>query len=161
LLFAHQPGVRVGADAACSRSATRRCGVEPACRRPAHRQGRPQPSGPGRQPLCRPREPRAAFPEDHLYRIVDELQAIAGETRPSVSRVAPNGFLSRRTVPRVIMGARNEAQLRDNLGAAEFRLSPEQVVRLDAVSARPPIYPYWHQWEVFADRNPPPVTIAK
>jgi len=38
---------------------------------------------------------------------------------------------------------------------------PEQGARLDAVSARPPIYPYWHQWEEFADRNPPPVPMAK
>src|SRR5262245_16572515 len=102
-----------------------------------------------------------AFPEDHLYRIVDELEAIAGETDRSVSQVALNWVLHRPTVCAIIIGARNEVQLRDNLGAAEFRLTPEQVARLDAVSARPPIYPYWHQWEVFGDRNPPPVPIAK
>ena len=61
----------------------------------------------------------------------------------------------------MIIGARNEAQLRDNLGAADFRLSPDQLARLDAVSDRPPIYPYWHQWEEFAYRNPPPVPMAK
>jgi len=102
-----------------------------------------------------------AFPEDHLYRIIDELEAIAGETDRSVSQVALNWVLHRPTVSTIIIGARNEVQLRDNLSAAEFRLTPEQVARLDAVSARPPIYPYWHQWEVFADRNPPPVPIAK
>jgi aryl-alcohol dehydrogenase-like predicted oxidoreductase len=104
---------------------------------------------------------RPACPEDHLYRIVDELEAIAAEIGRSVSQVALNWVLSRPTVSTVIVGARNEAQLRDNLGAAEFRLSPEQVARLDAISARPPIYPYWHQWESFADRNPPPVPMAK
>ena len=102
-----------------------------------------------------------AFPEDHLYRIIDELDAIAGECGRSVSQVALNWVLNRPTVSTVIIGARNEAQLRDNLSAAEFRLSPEQVARLESVSARPPIYPYWHQWEEFAERNPPPVTIAK
>ena len=101
------------------------------------------------------------FPEDHLYRIVDELEALARETGRSVSQVALNWVLHRPTVSSVIIGARNEAQLRDNLPAAEFRLLPEQGARLDAVSARPPIYPYWHQWEEFADRNPPPVPMAK
>jgi hypothetical protein len=47
------------------------------------------------------------------------------------------------------------------LGAAEFRLSAERMIRLDAVSSRPPIYLYWHHWEEFAERNPSPVTIAK
>ncbi len=102
-----------------------------------------------------------AFPEDHLYRIVDELEAIAGECSRSVSQVSLNWLLCRPTVSTVVIGARNEEQLRANLAAAEFRLSPDQMARLDAVSARPPIYPYWHQWEEFSERNPPPVTIAK
>ena len=102
-----------------------------------------------------------ALPEDQLYLITDELEALARETGRSIAQVALNWVLHRPTVSTVIIGARNEAQLRDNLGAADFRLSPEQVARLDAVSARPPIYPYWHQWEEFADRNPPPVPMAK
>jgi aryl-alcohol dehydrogenase-like predicted oxidoreductase len=101
-----------------------------------------------------------AYPEEQLYRIVDVLEAIAGETGHSVSQVALNWVLNRPSVASVIIGARNEAQLRDNLGAAEFALSGEQVSRLDAASARPPVYPYWHQWSVFSDRNPPPVAIT-
>ena len=75
--------------------------------------------------------------------------------------MALNWVLHRPTVCTVVIGARNETQLRENLGAADFRLSPEQAAQLDAVSARAPIYPYWHQWEEFADRNPPPVSMAK
>ena len=102
-----------------------------------------------------------AYPEDQLYRIVDELQAIAGETGRSVNQVALNWVLHRPSVATIIIGARTEAQLRDNLGAAEFQLSADQVKRLDAVSERPPIYPYWHQREEFLDRNPPPVPPVK
>jgi len=100
-----------------------------------------------------------AFPLDHLYRIVDELETIAGETGRSISQVALNWVLHRPTVATIIIGARNEAQLRENLGAAEFRLSPQQVARLDAASARPAAYPYWHQWDAFGERNPPSVPI--
>jgi diketogulonate reductase-like aldo/keto reductase len=56
----------------------------------------------------------------------------------------------------VVVGARDEAQLRSNLGALGWSLTPEQVARLDAASARTPTYPYWHQMD-FAERNPPPV----
>ena len=101
------------------------------------------------------------FPLDHLYRIVDVLEALAGELGRSVSQVALNWVLGRPSVSTVIIGARNEAQLRDNLGAAGFKLSAEQVARLDAASAVPPIYPYWHQWSVFGDRNPPPVPMTE
>ncbi len=101
------------------------------------------------------------FPLDHLYRIVDVLEAIAGELGRSVSQVALSWLLGRPSVSTVIIGARNEAQLRDNLGAAEFKLSAEQIARLDAASAVPPIYPYWHQWSVFGDRNPPPVPMTE
>jgi aryl-alcohol dehydrogenase-like predicted oxidoreductase len=59
-------------------------------------------------------------------------------------------------VATVIIGARNEEQLRENLGAVGWALTPEQVARLDAVSARTPPYPYWHQ-QGFRSRNPAPV----
>jgi aryl-alcohol dehydrogenase-like predicted oxidoreductase len=101
-----------------------------------------------------------AVPEEELYTIVDALEAIARETGRSVSQVALAWVLGRPSVTCVIVGARNEAQLRDNLGAAGFTLSAEQVARLDAASARPPIYPYWHQWSNFAERNPAPVAIG-
>jgi aryl-alcohol dehydrogenase-like predicted oxidoreductase len=102
-----------------------------------------------------------AYPDEQLYAIVDVLEAIAGELGRSVSQVALNWILQRPTVATVVIGARNEKQLRDNLGAAEFKLSTEQVARLDGASARPPIYPYWHQQRTFSDRNPPPVPMPK
>ena len=63
--------------------------------------------------------------------------------------------LQRPTVSTVVIGARNEEQLRQNLGAVEWNLTPAQVASLDAASAVPPIYPYWHQ-RGFAERNPFP-----
>jgi aryl-alcohol dehydrogenase-like predicted oxidoreductase len=102
-----------------------------------------------------------AFPKDQLFKIVDELEVVAREIGRSVSQVAISWVLHRPTVSTIIIGARNEMQLRDNLGSASFRLTAEQGARLDAASARPPIYPYWHQWEEFSDRNPPPVPMAK
>src|SRR5205823_6363629 len=67
-----------------------------------------------------------AYPQERLYRIVDELEAVSLETGRSVSQVALNWVLHRPSVSNVIIGARNEAQLRDNLGASGFALSPEQ-----------------------------------
>jgi aryl-alcohol dehydrogenase-like predicted oxidoreductase len=99
------------------------------------------------------------FPREHLYSIVDELEAIAGETGRSVAQVALNWVLHRPTVSSVVVGARDERQLRENLVTAEFRLDKEQAARLDKVSLRLPIYPYWHQWIGFSDRNPPPVPM--
>lgn len=95
-------------------------------------------------------------PEEQFYATVETLEAIAGELGRSVSQVALNWVLQRPTVSTVIIGARNEEQLKDNLKAAEFKLSPEQMKRLDDVSARPRIYPYWHQMRTSMDRNPPP-----
>jgi len=95
-------------------------------------------------------------PADELiYRVVDVLEAIAGEVGRSVSQVALNWVLQRPTVSTIVIGARNEQQLRDNLGAASFTLSREQVSRLDQASAVPKAYPYWHQGG--GKRNPYPV----
>lgn len=99
-------------------------------------------------------------PEDRLYAVTDALEAVAAETGRTVAQVALNWVLQRPTVASLVIGARNEAQLRDNLAAVEFTLTAEQVARLDAASAVPPTYPYWHQWQVFAERNPPPVPVA-
>ena len=96
-------------------------------------------------------------PEEYLYRVVDALDAVAKETGRSVPQVALNWLLQRPSVSTVIIGARNEAQLRQNLGAVGWKLSSGQVARLDAASAVPLPYPYWHQRGTFADRNPPPV----
>ena len=82
---------------------------------------------------------------ERLFDIVAVLEDIARETGTTVPQVAINWVLHRPTVASVVIGARSEAQLRENLGAAEWRLEPAHVARLDAVSNRRPIYPYWHQ----------------
>ncbi|HET9597073.1 MAG TPA: aldo/keto reductase [Anaeromyxobacteraceae bacterium] len=93
---------------------------------------------------------------EHLYAVVDALDAVSRETGKTVPQIAIAWLLSRPTVSSVIIGARDEAQLRDNLGAAGWQLTPAQVASLDAASARPLPYPSWHQRQ-FRDRNPPPV----
>jgi len=92
--------------------------------------------------------------DEHLFSVVDALDAVAKETGKSVPQIALNWLLGRPTVSSVIMGARNEQQLRDNLGAAAWSLTAEQTARLDAASQCTPIYPYWHQHQTAADRNP-------
>ncbi len=94
--------------------------------------------------------------EEVLYRVVDALDEVAGETGKTIPQVALNWLLQRPTVTSVIIGARNETQLRQNLAAAGWNLSQEQVARLDAASEIDPIYPYWHQRN-FTERNPLPV----
>ena len=96
-----------------------------------------------------------AVPEEHLYRVVDALDAVAAETGRSVPQVALNWLLRKPSVASVIIGARNEQQLRDNLAAATFVLTAEQVARLDAASEPQVAYPYWHQRQ-FQIRNPLP-----
>jgi aryl-alcohol dehydrogenase-like predicted oxidoreductase len=93
--------------------------------------------------------------DERLYQVVDALDLVARETGKTVPQVAINWLLRRPSVSSVIIGARNEEQLRQNLGAAGWALSGEQVARLDAASAATPAYPYWHQ-RTF-ERNPPPV----
>jgi aryl-alcohol dehydrogenase-like predicted oxidoreductase len=94
--------------------------------------------------------------DEYVYRVVDALDAVAEETGKSVPQVALNWLLRRPTVSSVIIGARDEAQLRQNLGAVGWTLTPEQVAKLDQASARPAVYPYWHQVG-FGERNPSPV----
>ena len=94
--------------------------------------------------------------EETLYRTVELMDELAGETGKTHAQIALNWLLQRPTVTSVIFGARNEEQLRANLGAIGWQLSAEQMSRLDAASAIPPIYPYWHQ-RGFKERNPLPV----
>ena len=84
-------------------------------------------------------------PDELLYKVVDVLDEIAKETGKTIPQIALNWLLQRPTVANVIMGARDEKQLRDNLGAAGWSLSKEHVAKLDAASDVTPIYPYWHQ----------------
>ena len=96
--------------------------------------------------------------EERLYDVVDVLEDIAGETGKSVPQIAINWLLQRPTVSTVLIGARNEQQLRDNLGAVGWSLTADQVDRLDEVSRVTPPYPYYPYWNgQFTERNPPPV----
>jgi aryl-alcohol dehydrogenase-like predicted oxidoreductase len=94
--------------------------------------------------------------DEFLYTVVEALDAVAAETGKTVPQIALNWLLQRPTVSSVIIGARNEEQLRQNLAAAGWNLTAEQVAKLDKASAVTPVYPYWHQRN-FAERNPPPV----
>ena len=97
------------------------------------------------------------MPAEQFNTIIDVLREIAAEHGRSVSQIALNWVLHRPTISTLVVGARNAEQLRDNLATVEFKLSDEQVRRLDEASAGPLIYPYWHQRLTFKDRNPPPV----
>jgi len=84
------------------------------------------------------------------------LDEVAAETGKSVPQIALNWLLQRPTVSTVVIGARNEEQLKQNLGAVGWNLTKEQVAKLDAASDVTPVYPYWHQ-RGFQERNPLPV----
>jgi aryl-alcohol dehydrogenase-like predicted oxidoreductase len=96
-------------------------------------------------------------PDEYLYTVVDALDKVAAETGKTVAQVALNWLLQRPTVSSIILGARNEEQLRQNLGAAGWNLTKAQVETLDKASDRLSIYPYWHQRKFFSGRNPLPV----
>jgi aryl-alcohol dehydrogenase-like predicted oxidoreductase len=93
--------------------------------------------------------------DEYLYRVVDALEEVAKETGKSVPQIAINWLLQRPSVANVIIGARNEEQLRQNLAAVGWNLTREQVAKLDTASVTPRAYPYWHQASF--ERNPPPV----
>ncbi len=120
------------------------------------RRGQPRPEISRLQDL-RNVEAGPQVPDDYLYAVVDVLDALAAETGRTVPQIALNWLLQRPTVSTLVIGARNEDQLRQNLGAAGWQLTSEQVARLDAASAVTPIYPYWHQ-RGFAERNPFPTS---
>jgi aryl-alcohol dehydrogenase-like predicted oxidoreductase len=94
--------------------------------------------------------------DEYLYKVVDALDEVASEVGKTVPQVALNWLLQRPTVATIIIGARNEEQLKQNLGAIGWNLTKEQVAKLDAASVTPFAYPYWHQ-KGFAERNPFPV----
>ena len=90
-----------------------------------------------------------------LYDVVDALDAVATDTGKTIPQVALNWLLQRPTVCNIVVGARNEEQLKQNLGAVGWKLSPEQIKVLDDASRVTPTYPYWHQMG-FDERNPKP-----
>jgi aryl-alcohol dehydrogenase-like predicted oxidoreductase len=95
-------------------------------------------------------------PDEYLYKVVDAIDEISKETGKTVPQIALNWLLRRPTISTLIIGARNEEQLKANLGAVGWKLTPEQVAKLDAASEVPLSYPYWHQRQ-FGERNPKPV----
>jgi aryl-alcohol dehydrogenase-like predicted oxidoreductase len=94
--------------------------------------------------------------DEHVYRVVDAIDEVAKETGKTVPQIAINWLLRRPTVATVIIGARDAEQLRQNLGALDWNLTPAHLAKLDTSSATTPVYPYWHQ-RGFTERNPFPV----
>ncbi len=120
------------------------------------RRGQPLPEGTrGSSQLNKDAGPQVD--QTYVYKVVDALDAVAAETGKTVAQIALNWLLQRPTVATLVIGARNEEQLRQNLGAVGWNLTPEQVAKLDAASAVPRTYPYWHQG-FFAARNPFPTS---
>ena len=126
----------------------RRGGVEPARLGPPDRQDPPRPAAARRPAGCRARLPTTSArrsPTSTSTRSSTRSTRSPQETGKTVPQIALNWLLQRPTVATVIIGARNEEQLRQNLGAVGWNLTPEQVARLDAATATTPAYPYWHQ----------------
>jgi aryl-alcohol dehydrogenase-like predicted oxidoreductase len=94
--------------------------------------------------------------DEYLYTVVDAIDEVAKETGKTVPQIALNWLLQRPTIATVILGARNEEQLKQNLASEGWNLTTEQVKRLDDASAAPRAYPYWHQAQ-FSERTPLPV----
>ena len=98
--------------------------------------------------------------DERLYRVVDVLDEVAAETGKTVAQIALNWLLQRPTVSTILIGARNEEQLRQNLGAVGWNLSAEQTARLSKAGQTTPPYPYYPYWNgQFLERNPPPVNV--
>jgi aryl-alcohol dehydrogenase-like predicted oxidoreductase len=93
--------------------------------------------------------------DERLYHVVDVLDEIAQAREKSITQVALNWLLGRPSVVNVVVGARDEQQLLQNLGAVGWTLDADEVARLDAASYEVPVYPYWHQ-KGFDQRNPKP-----
>jgi aryl-alcohol dehydrogenase-like predicted oxidoreductase len=118
------------------------------------RRGQPLPAG---SRLHETAEFGPPVPDELLYQVVDALELVAAETGRTVPQIAINWLLRRPTVSTVIIGARTEEQLRDNLGAVGWELSTEHLAALDAASGRTAPYPYfpYRRQEGFARLNPP------
>jgi aryl-alcohol dehydrogenase-like predicted oxidoreductase len=116
------------------------------------RRGQPLPAG---SRLHKTADMGPQVGDEYLFKVVDALLEVAKETGKSVTQVALNWLVQRPSISTVIFGARNEEQLRQNLGAVGWNLSAEQIAKLDTASDVTPVYPYWHQRQ-FLERNPLP-----
>jgi aryl-alcohol dehydrogenase-like predicted oxidoreductase len=118
------------------------------------RRGQPLPEG---SRLHKTHADAPPVESERLFKVVDCLEEIAGQTGKSVPQIALNWVLQRPTVATVIIGARDEKQLVENIGAVGWSLSPEQMAMLDAASTVYPLYPQWHQRRYTLERIPSPV----
>jgi len=114
------------------------------------RRGQESPTGTRRSARGDP----GTIDEQRGYAILDALRQIAENRRASIAQASLNYLLRKPGVSSVIMGARTEEQLRDNLGAATWEMTTDEVRLLDKLSAPPLIYPYWHQRRFAIDRMP-------
>ncbi len=159
VLLADRAGVRVGVDAAGARPEGWRGRMEPAWLGAPDRQDPSRAAAAGRQPAPQ-QDGRRYWPAGRgrvpLSRCGRDRRKLPQKMGKTVPQVALNWLSQRPSVSNIIIGARNEEQLRQNLGAIGWSLTGEQIAALDAASAKTLAYPYWHQ-RFFADRNPPPV----
>ncbi len=114
---------------------------------------------PGQSRLHATAEAGPPVEDDHLYRVTDALEAVSAETGRSIPQVALNWLVSRPSVTSVLIGARNEEQLKQNIEATSWQLTLEQIATLDRASLTTPVSPYWHQVR-FSERNPFPTDIG-
>jgi len=120
------------------------------------RRGQPQPES---SRLKKTADYGPPVSDEQVFRAVDAIDEVAKENGKTVSQIALNWLLRKPTISSVIIGARNEEQLKQNLAAVDFKLSEAQVKVLDAATTPVVPYPYWHQ-RLFADRNPIPKAFA-
>ena len=158
VLFADRSRLRMGVDAAWTRSTSWRGRLESAWLGEAHRKDPPRAADTGghawgKQIQRRSRTSDFAGISLHRCGCAGRDRRGTGKTVP---QIALNWLLQRPTVATLVIGARNEEQLRANLGAIGWNLSADHIAKLDAVSAVNPPYPYWHQRAHFSERNPPP-----
>jgi len=97
---------------------------------------------------------------EHVYKVVDAIDEVAKETGKTVPQIALNWLLRQPTISTLVIGARDEKQLRANLAATGWELTADQIAKLDAASQTPLAYPYWHQVQ-FGERNPFPVSQTR
>ncbi len=119
---------------------------------------RKSPSPPSVSRLHATSEAGPPVEDDYFFNVIDVLEEIVSETGKSIPQIAINWLLQRPTVANVILGARNEEQLKDNLGSVGWNLSKDQMERLGKASQKTLPYPYWHQLKSIKESTPPPVT---
>ena len=145
----------MGTHAAGPRSKSRRHGLESARLGPPDRKNSPRSAASRRSRLHKTAEYGPPVDDEYLYNVVDVLDEVAKETGKTIPQIALNWLLQRPTVANVIIGARNEEQLRAKPRRSRMESDRRANRQLDAASDRTPTYPYWHQRQF--ERNPKPV----